>query len=258
MGAKPILPKILVYDIEIAPIVGTVWGKYEQNLVWSIQDWYILCFSYRWVGERMKTQSVGLPDFKLYKKDPSNDYEVAKVLHSLFDEAEIVVAHNGNSFDQKKSQARMIIHGMTPPSPYQQVDTKLVAKRNFNLTSNKLDDIGEYFGFGKKMKTDADLWKHCMAGDMKAWKYMRRYCDRDVELLEKVYLKMRPWDKQHPNIANITGRPTACSRCGVEGFLWAQGIRYTKTGSYRRFQCKSCGSYISNRAQEKGEKPNYV
>lgn len=250
--------KTLVYDIETAPIIGTVWGKYEQNLIWSIQDWYILGFSYRWFGEHKKTTSVFLPDFKLYKSDPTSDLEVVKVLHKLFDEADIVVAHNGNSFDQKKSQARMIIHGLTPPSPYQQVDTKLVAKRNFNFTSNKLDDLGEYFGFGKKLKTDAQLWQRCMAGDMQAFKYMRAYCNRDTELLEKVYEHMRPWDKQHPNVANLAERPSACPKCGHEGKLWSQGYRYTKTAKYRRFQCLNCFSYVSERTSQKTEKPMFV
>lgn len=249
----------LIYDIETAPIVGTVWGKYEQNLIWSIQDWYILGFSYRWLGKRMKTQSVFMHQFGLFKKEPQNDYEVVKILHELFSKAEVVVAHNGNSFDQKKAQARMVLHGFDPPSPYQQVDTKLVARRNFNFTSNKLDDLGEYFGFGKKLKTDADLWRKCMAGDLKAWKYMATYCDRDVELLEKVYLKMRPWDKQHPNMANIVDRPDACPKCLVEGQMWSQGIRYTKSGKHQRFQCKACGGYCSFRVTTPNEtKPKYV
>ena len=250
--------KTLIYDIETAPIVGTVWGKYEQNLVWSIQDWYILCFSYRWLGSRKRTTSVGLPDYKLYKKDPTNDLEVVRELHRLFNEAEVVVAHNGNSFDQKKAQASMILHGFDPPSPYQQVDTKLVARRYFNFTSNKLDDLGEYFKIGKKHKTDADLWRKCMAGDKKAWAYMRKYCDRDVELLEKVYLKMRPWDKAHPNMANIASRPEACPKCLAENQMWSAGIRYTKTGKYQRFQCKNCGGYCSFRVQAKGDNPKYV
>lgn len=250
--------KTLIYDIETAPIVGTVWGKYEQNLVWSIQDWYILCFSYRWLGERKRTVSVGLPDYKLYKKDPSNDLEVVRELHKLFNEADVVVAHNGNSFDQKKSQARMVLHGFDPPSPYQQVDTKLVARRNFNFTSNKLDDLGEYFGFGKKHKTDADLWRKCMAGDKAAFDYMRRYCDRDVELLEKVYLKMRSWDKQHPNMANLTNQPDVCPKCGSgKGFV-GNGYDYTRTGQYQRFKCKACFGNVRSRTPEKGEKPEFV
>lgn len=249
---------VLIYDIETAPIVGTVWGKYEQNLIWSIKDWYILCFSYRWLGERKKTQSIALPDFKLYKKDPTNDYEVVKVLHELFSKASVVVAHNGNSFDQKKSQARMILHGFDPPSPYQQVDTKLVARRHFSFTSNKLDDLGEYFGIGKKYKTDADLWRKCMAGDKKAWTYMRRYCDRDVELLEKVYLKMRSWDKAHPNMANLTNQPDVCPKCGENKGFTGNGYDYTRTGKYQRFKCKACYGNIRSRTAEKGDKVDYV
>lgn len=250
--------KTLIYDIETAPIVGTVWGKYEQNLIWTIKDWYILGFSWRWLGERKKTQSSFMHQYKLFKKDPTSDYEVVKKLHELFEEADIIVAHNGNSFDQKKAQARMIIHGFNAPSPYQQVDTKLVARRNFNFTSNKLDDLGTYFGYGNKMKTDKDLWRKCMAGDIKAWNYMQRYCDRDVELLEKIYLKMRPWDKQHPNVANIAGLPKACPKCGVEARMILQGYRYTKTGRNRVVQCANCWGKSTLRKGEKNERPEYI
>lgn len=251
-------PRVLVYDIETAPIIGTIWSKYEADMIWSIQDWYILGFSYRWHGERMKTKSVFLPDFKRFKKDQSDDYEVVQRLWELFNEADVVVAHNGNSFDQKKSQARMVIHGLTPPSPYQQVDTKLVARRSFNFTSNKLDDLGEYLGLGKKLKTDKSLWQGCMAGDLKAFKYMRKYCDRDVELLDKVYTKLKAWDKQHPNMANIANRPKACPHCLSEKGMLAAGNIYTKTGVFQRFQCKACGSYSRLRKGEKNDKPEYV
>lgn len=251
-------PRVLVYDIETAPIIGTTWGKYDQNLIWTIQDWYILGFSYRWHGERMKTKSHFLPDYKLYKKDPANDYEVVKKLWELFNEADVVVAHNGNSFDQKKSQARMVIHKLPPPSPYQQVDTKLVARRNFNFTSNKLDDLGTYLGIGNKLMTDKNLWQRCMAGDKRAWKYMRTYCDRDVDLLDKVYARLKAWDKQHPNMANIASRPSACPKCLSEVGMLSQGRIYTKTGIFRRFQCKACGSYSRARQGEKNERPEYV
>lgn len=79
-------PRVLIYDLETAPIIGTVWGKYEQNLIWSIQDWYILGFSYRWYGERMKTQNHFMHDFKRFKKEPQNDYEVVKKLLKNFNE----------------------------------------------------------------------------------------------------------------------------------------------------------------------------
>lgn len=251
------MTKVLVYDIETAPIIGTVWGKYEQNLIWSVQDWYMLCFAYKWLGER-KTTVVAQNDFKGYKKGSSDDKSVVGELHRLFCEADVVVAHNGNSFDQKKSQARMVLLGFEPPSPYLQVDTKLMAKRNFNFTSNKLDDLGEYFGVGKKHKTDADLWRGCMAGDKKAWDYMKKYNKQDVVLLEKIYLKMRPWDMQHPNMANIADRPTACRVCAESAGFVSAGWKYTRTGKYRRWQCKNCHAYNSGRKMEKGERVEYV
>jgi predicted RNA-binding Zn-ribbon protein involved in translation (DUF1610 family) len=247
----------LFYDIETAPIIGTVWGKYEQNLIWTIKDWYMLMFAYKWEGEK-KTHVISLTDFDLYKKDPGNDLELVKALHKLLDEADIVVAHNGDQFDQKKSNARFIYHNLLPPAPYQQIDTLKIARRNFKFTSAKLDDLGELFQVGKKIKTDADLWKGCMTGDMNAWKRMKAYNKQDVILLEKVYNRMMPWATTHPNIANIDNRPNACPKCGKEGSLQSSGTRVTKTQTYNRFVCTNCGSWVSNRKSVKKEAVLYV
>lgn len=256
-GASTGKARILLYDIEIAPIVGTLWQKWDTNMVWMIQDWYMLCFAYKWLDEK-KVHIVSQDDFKGYKIGSPDDSKVLNEIHKLFCEADIVIAHNGDRFDQKKSNARFVINNMPPAAPYQSVDTLKVARRYFNFTSNKLDDLGEYLGLGKKIKTDMDLWRDCMAGDKKAWAKMKAYNKQDVVLLEKVYLKMLPWDTQHPNVANIENRPESCPRCGHEGKMWAQGVRYTKTGQYRRFQCLNCGSYISERKAVKGISPTYV
>lgn len=242
--------KKLFYDIETAPIVGTVWGKYEQNLIWTISDWYMLMFAYKWEHEK-KTHVVALPDFNLYKKEPTNDYEVVKKLHELFNEADIVVAHNGDQFDQKKSNARFIYHNLPPVSPYQQIDTKKAAKRYFNFTSNKLDDLGTYFNLGNKIHTDYTLWQGCMNGDMKSWKAMKKYNIQDVVLLEKVYQKMMPWMSTHPNVATIDERPDACPKCGEQGKMQSRGFRVSKVARYRKFQCQNCGSWVQERASQK-------
>jgi ribosomal protein L40E len=251
------MSKKLFYDIETAPIVGTVWGKYEQNLIWTINDWYMLMFAYKWEHEK-KTHVVALPDFKLYKKDPTNDLEVVKKLHELFNEADIVVAHNGDQFDQKKSNARFIYHDLEPVAPYQSIDTKKVAKRYFNFTSNKLDDLGTHFKLGNKLHTDYTLWQGCMSGDMKAWKAMKKYNIQDVVLLEKVYQKMMPWMTTHPNIATIDNKPSVCPKCGAENSMQARGYRYTKVARYKCFRCRECRSHVSLRAAEKGQRIQYV
>lgn len=124
--------KVLIYDIETRPNTGYIWGKWEQNVIEYTEEWSMLCFAYKWLGSS-KTHVVALPDFPGYDPNVVDDFDVVEKLHDLFDQADVVIAHNGDSFDQKKTHARFVYHNMTPPSPYKQIDTKKVAKRYFNF-----------------------------------------------------------------------------------------------------------------------------
>lgn len=240
--------KILLYDIETAPNLSWTWGKYEQNVIEFDKEWHILSFAYKWLGER-NTHVVALPDFPtLYKENPENDLLVVGELHKLFDEADIVIAHNGDSFDQKKVHARFIYHDMTPPSPYAQIDTKKVARKYFAFNSNKLGDLGQHLGLGEKVDTGGfELWKGCMNGDTSSWNKMKKYNKQDVRLLEQIYLKMRPWISTHPPINTIEQSPDACPKCGSTE-LMKQGTRKTTSFSvYQRYTCKRCGGWARSR-----------
>lgn len=231
--------KILLYDIETMSNLAYVWGKYEQNVIQYERQWYMLSFAYKWLGED-KTHVVSLPDFKTFKKDKTNDKELVTALWKLFDEADVIIAHNGNSFDQKKSQARFIVHGLGKPSPYKQIDTKLVAKQYFNFNSNKLDDLGETLGLGRKIDTGGfDLWLGCANGDKKSWQKMCAYNKQDVILLEKVYLKLRPWMEKHPAF-HENG---ICDHCGSKA-LTKRGFGIRGAGTkVQRLQCQGCGAW---------------
>jgi len=116
-------PKILIWDVETMANLAWVWGKYQQDVIAYQSEWHMLCFTYRWLGEK-KTHYVGQNSFpKVFKKDPENDKEVIKALHAVLDEADITIAHNGNAFDIKKANSRFLFHGMEPPSPYKTIDT---------------------------------------------------------------------------------------------------------------------------------------
>lgn len=249
---------ILIYDIETSYLEGAAWGTYQQDLLWVSQDWHLLSFSWKWLGGRQTFVSA-LPDFKRYKKEPRNDIELVTKLHQLFNMADIVVAHNGDKFDQRKVHARMLAHGFEPPAPYAQVDTLKVARKYFAMTSNKLDDIGEYLGVGRKLDTGGKyLWKQCVEGDPKAWARMKKYNVQDVKLLEQVYLKLRPWMTNHPSFSVIEGRPQACKNCG--GTHVNAGMKYKATNSsrYQYFRCMDCGANMKSRIAEKADKPLYV
>lgn len=247
--------KILLFDIETAPNISYTWGKWQQDVIRFEKEWYVLCFAYKWLGEK-KITVVGQDDFKGYEKDKTNDYHVIKELHKLFSEADVVMGHNSDQFDNKKVQARMIQHGLLPPTPYKTIDTKKVAKRYFAFNSNKLDDLGKNLGVGQKLNTGGfELWLGCMAGDRKSWAKMKKYNKQDVALLEEVYLRLRPWIDNHP--ADLF-KPDTCPKCGL-GPLHSNGFKVTKTTRYRQFQCQNCGGYCSERKADKTiERPQYV
>src|SRR3990167_2337131 len=120
--------KILLYDIENSPSLGWVWQKWETNVIDFDKEWYMLSFAFKWLGDK-SVKSYALPDFKGYNKDKTNDRQLVEKLHELISEADMIVHHNGDRHDIRKSNARFLYHGLTPPPPYKTIDTKKVAKR---------------------------------------------------------------------------------------------------------------------------------
>jgi hypothetical protein len=244
------MAKILIYDLETSPIIGYTWGIWQQDVIKVKEDWQILSVAWKWLGEK-KVNVVGQDDFADYQPGINDDTNVVEYIHGLFDTADIVIAHNGDSFDQKKAQARMIIRGMAPPSPYKQIDTKKVAKRYAAFTSNKLKDLAQDFNVSLKGDPGGfDTWLGCLAGDPKAWARMKRYNKQDIPPLEDIYLKLRPWIDNHPSMGVLNNKPDACPKCGG-GPLQSRGLTApTKVGRKQRFQCTSCWGWSQGRTVE--------
>ena len=243
--AKKALPsrssaRILFLDIETLPNIGYTWGLYDQNVIRFTQQSCIATYAAKWLGKK-KVFAKALPDYKGYKSGSYDDRALVGDLWKLFDEADVVVAHNGKSFDTKVCQSRFVLYDLKPPSPFKQVDTKLAVKRVARFNSAKLDDLGSLLGFGKKIKTDFGLWEGCINGDLKSWRKMVAYNKKDVRLLEKLYLRILPWIGNHPNLAMYDKRPE-CPKCGSTEVSY-RGTAITTTRSYQRFQCKKCGGW---------------
>jgi hypothetical protein len=231
--------RILFIDLETFPNISYTWGKYEQNVIAFKQEGCIATYAAKWLGGKVFSKS--LPDFKGYTPGSYDDSALVAELWKLFDEAEVIVAHNGDQFDIKVSNARFIYHGLNPPTPYKTVDTKKVAKGSARFNSNKLDDLGELLGLGRKIKTNFELWLGCINGDKKSWEKMCRYNEQDVLLLEKVYNALLPWAKHHPNLGTITNT-SCCPKCGGKR-MQSRGMAVTQNVKYRRFQCQNCGGW---------------
>jgi len=237
-------PKVLIYDIETAPILGHVWTLWENNVGLNQieSDWYVLSWSAKWLDA--PASSVMYKDQR-NAKNIEDDTELLKDIWKLLDEADIVITQNGKSFDQKKLNARFIINGFQPPSSYRHIDTKILAKRHFAFTSNKLEYMTDKLCTKyKKLKhtkfAGFELWKQCLAGNIDAWKEMERYNKYDVLSLEELYKKLIPWDSSLNFNAYHDGHEHVCS-CGSTE-LAKNGFYYTNTAKYQRYKCKSCGA----------------
>lgn len=226
--------KILALDIETSPNVVYTWGFWNQNVGLNqvISTTEILCFAAKWLGAPKR-------DMEFYRRDRDDMIEQA---WRLLDEADVVLHYNGTSFDIPHLNREFIEAGMTPPSPYQQIDLYLAAKKRFRFQSNRLEHVSRQLGLeGKVSHEGFELWTACLAGDEKAWRKMEKYNRRDVELLEELYEILRPWLPSHPSVLVHDGG-AGCPRCGSGRLQW-RGTAKTKVSEFRRFQCLDCGSW---------------
>lgn len=225
--------KKLYFDIETTPILGYVWRAYEDSLLDISKDFGLLCFAYAWDDGPVKV--VSLRDH--------TERQLTKELWNLFNEADVIVAQNGDKFDVKVSNALFLRHKLNPPAPYKTVDTLKLAKKYFRFTKNNLDHLAYSLLGEKKLETDKSLWFRCMNKEVAAFKKMEAYCIHDVVLLRRVYDKLKGWHTGHPNF-NVYNKTThQCPTCGSDS--QKRGSMLTRTGSYQRYQCKnpSCASW---------------
>lgn len=231
--------KILVFDIETAPLRTYAWRLWKTNLGGLQQsEWFMLTWSAKWLFDDKVIADKLTPE-EVARED---DGRISKTIWRLFDEADIVIAHNAKKFDNKRLNTCFIRNGLPQPMPYQTIDTLIHARKALAFSSNKLDDIAQLFGLGKKIETRFSLWERCMAGEAEALEEMERYNIQDVKLLEDVYLILRPYIKPHPNIGLfIEDNVHSCPSCGSQNIEWG-GTYATYANLFDAFRCKDCGS----------------
>lgn len=239
------LPKILLFDVETAPMEVFVWSLRQHGWISpeNVQkDWSILTWSAKWLFDSEIMSAKVHPMDAFLREDRS----VIEPIWNLFDKADIIIAHNGARFDVRKLNARFAIYNLDPPMPYRVIDTLRVTKRQFELSSYKLDYVNKLFGLTQKGHPGYQTWKDCVCGNQliagPALDKLEEYCKRDVRILEDLYLQLRPWIKSHPNVALfIDTDQTICTNCGSEDLDW-HGKYYTPAGRYKAFRCDNCGA----------------
>jgi hypothetical protein len=226
--------KILLLDIETKPAQAYVWRAYgEQNIGVEqiIDSGGIICVGAKWLGEK---------ETYLYSDWEHGHVEMLIALHEMLSFADAVVTYNGDKFDLPKLQGEFLLNGLGPTPPCTSIDC-IKAVRKFGFFMNRLAFIGPLLSQGSKVETGGfSLWTKVMAGDDKAQKKMAKYCKQDVDLLEKLYLKIRPFIRNHPHMGKVGANE--CGACGSHD-VQSRGTRRTRAYKIQRLHCQSCGSW---------------
>ena len=236
-------PRILALDIETAPALQYVWSLFSKgplNHQMQVDRTEMLGWCAKWVGE-------GGEVFGMDRRDEN----MLNNLWFLLDEADFIVAHNGDRFDVKRINSEFLLKGFSPPSSYRQIDTLKMVKRCFGFDSNRLDYlVWILFGERKEKHDGFDTWLGCMRDDPKAWDDMMKYNAKDVVLLERLYVEIRAWDKSHPNVLLSMDRPPelpACTVCGSLDVGVTGNFVTTNAAKYPEYECNDCGAKMRSK-----------
>lgn len=219
-------------DIETKPTVAYVWRAWDENISPEqvIDRGGLLCFAAKWLGAK---ETIFLSEWQ------DGRMAMIEAIHGLLSEAEAVVTYNGDKFDLAKLQGEFLLAGLPPPAPVTSIDVLKTIKK-LGLFMNRLAYVGPLLGVGGKLTHEGfGLWAKVNQGDEKAQKTMRKYNIKDVKVLEALYLKVRPYIKNHPHLGE--GKHE-CGACGSNK-TQRRGFRRTKYFRIQRIQCNSCGSW---------------
>lgn len=229
--------KKLYIDIETLPNIAVNWAAGSEVSIpynFIIKEREILCIGYKWEGKRVQN---------LCRSKRVSEKDILKKFLKIASEADVIIGHNGDRFDIKWIKTRLLMLDLGPLPDIISIDTLKLARSNFLFNSNKLDYIAKALGIGHKVSTGGmDLWLKCMEMQPSALKTMVKYCNKDVELLEKIDKKLAPYVTNYP--VNRGSRRAKnlnmCYNCDKRGTK--HGRRITRSQAYQRYKCSSCGA----------------
>lgn len=246
-------PKILVFDIETAPLEGFFWRPKTEYVARAMvnKDRAVIAYAAKWVGSK----DIIYADQR-NSKDYRDDKKLLKGLAKLIGEADVILTKNGKRFDVKVMNGRIAINQGKPPANFKDlahIDTEQLARRHFDLPYYGLDYLADVFKLKHRKLSHGkfpgvELWRACLSGNKKAWKEMEKYNKHDVLATEDLYNFIKPWGTGvDTNVFRPAG--TRCDHCGSKNFTY-RGVRRNKSGAWRKYQCNDCGGWSS----EKGAK----
>lgn len=207
----------------------------------------VLCAGFKEVG-RGRPEVYNLLDYSEGDLIKAEKWLLKDVSTRLLD-SDVWLTHYGTWFDIPFINSRLLYHKLpTLPANFSHLDTWKIGRNRLKLRSNRLVTISEFLGTqDKKDSIRPEQWIRALGGHRPSMAYIVNHCQKDVLVLEEVYIRLRPLVLDHPNRGLIDGRG-GCSVCGNTK-LQRRGFHVTRTRKYQRYQCTACGAW------SKGTKP---
>lgn len=225
--------KVLVLDIEWKPTKAYVWKAWDENITPEkiIEHGGLLCVGVKWLGDKYA---------RVFSDWNDGHLEMLIAVHEMMSYADAIVTYNGDKYDLPKLQGEFVLNGLGPTPPATSIDV-LKAVKKFGFFMNRLAFVGPLLGLGSKVEHEGfSLWSKVDQGDEKAQEKMSEYCAQDVNLLEKLYLRVRPFIKNHPHMGKV-GK-SECPACGSHN-VQSRGTRRTRAYKIQRLHCQDCGHW---------------
>ena len=255
-------PKIVYWDLETIPIPSEVYKRVPSFGAWpgrgfSSDIQAIMSFGYKFEGDTEAScinlwdyynWNANLNDFDNFfdwEKFRFDDRLLLEDALDILSSADEIVTHNGKNFDEKMFNGRLAKHALGVLPKIHHVDTKRVAKK-LKLYSNRLDDVAKHLNCETKLDNGGwDQWVKMAFGAETSvdQELMSNYCKQDVDVLQQVHNKTRPYHGNASVNKNLfNGEIPVCSTCG-SAHLLSNGYRSTSTKRYKRMQCQECGTW---------------
>lgn len=246
-------PRVVFLDLETLPNLRQalhVWPQLSnfpgRTLKASINS--IICFGYKVLGES-EARTISAWDFPEWDTDVNNDVPLLKEALKVLEGADAIITQNGKSFDEKVLQTRLLLNGLPGLPNLSHVDTKLLAKR-YSFFSNSLKYLAEQLTpeTPKQDNEGWNLWVRVYDREEDACLIMEEYCRNDVLALEAIYKRLRPAARGANSLPNYNlftvggSGKNLCPHCGSTR-IKSEGIRSTKTRTYRRYVCHDCKAW---------------
>lgn len=235
-------PKIIVYDIETSYMKANVWWTGEQRINHKQLNNETRIITVAW-------KELGEDDVHYLKWDMKKhcDKKLMKDFLKVYNEADMVIGVNNNSFDNKLVRTRAAKHGIRVNRMVKSFDVLREARKEFRLPSYSMDYMSKFFDVTYKQSHEGMImWEMIQEGtSAQQAEYMEKmieYNIGDIVTTEDLYLKLRPYMVSKIHLGMYTGAgKVSCPDTGSEDVrLYHTSV--TGTGNVQRIMiCDDSG-----------------